>query len=207
MPACWSCGADDGGGPFCRSCEKIQPPRPTDPCTVLGVSPRYHLDEAELGRTWRELSRRLHPDKFVKQGARERRFALERTTQLNESHRALRDPQARAEAILRLVGLPVASDEAGRPGAGDRLPLEFYEQVMEDREALDEARAQGPDAVAAVVARATARRDATLQRIDAAFTAWERSSDVADLQPAAAELPKLRYEARFMDEAAGRPHD
>lgn len=207
MAACWSCQSEAGDGAFCDACGQIQPPRPRDPFAVFGLAPRYHLETALLDKAWRDLSKKLHPDKFSKAGARERRFSLEHSTQLNRAHKALKDPATRAAEILRLQGLSVPSDEAGKPGAGQKLPLDFYEEVMEDREALMEAKEQGQEAVVALATKVLGRRNRSLSSIDAAFTAWERTGQRDALVPAETELAKLRYYARFLDEVEGKPHD
>jgi molecular chaperone HscB len=207
MASCWSCGSESGPEPFCVACGKIQPARERDAFAFLGALPRFHVDRPALEARFRELSKKLHPDRFAKADARERRFSLEQTTLLNKAWKTLKDDTLRAEQLLRMHGLKVASDEAGTPGAGGRLPLSFYEQVMEDREALDEAKGTSPEAVQALAAKVVARRDASLALVDAAFTTWESTGDVAALAPAETELAKLRYEARFLDEVEGRAHD
>jgi molecular chaperone HscB len=207
MPACWSCGVEAGPDAFCASCGRIQPAREKDAFALFGVEPRFHVDRPALEARFREHSKKLHPDRFAKADARERRFSLEQTTLLNKAWKTLKDDTLRAEQLLRMHGLKVASDEAGTPGAGGRLPLSFYEQVMDDREALEEAKATSPEAVQALAAKVMARRDASLGLVDAAFIAWESSGDVAALTPAETELAKLRYEARFLDEVEGRSHD
>ena len=207
MAACWSCQAEAASEPFCAACGQIQPARPRDPFAWFGLAPRYHLDAANLDKAWRELSKRLHPDKFARAGARERRFALEQSTQLNQAYRQLKDPTLRAEHLLRVNGFAVARDEAGKSGAGERLPLDFYEEVMEDREALIEAKASGQAEVDVLARRVIERRDRTLAGIDQAFTDWEASGRREALEPAETALAQMRYYARFLDEVEGRPHD
>jgi molecular chaperone HscB len=207
MPVCWSCNQEAGEEPFCVACGKIQPSRPRSFFAVLGLPPKFHLDSAAIEKSYRDWSRKLHPDKFAKAPPRERRFSLEQSTLVNQALKAMRDPVARAEYLLKTNGLPVPSEEAGRPGAGGRLPMEFYEEVMEDREALMEAQSIGPAAVQQLAGKVTARRDAALALIDGAFTAWEAGGEAALLAPAATELAKLRYYARFLDEVEGKPHE
>jgi molecular chaperone HscB len=207
MPTCWSCQNEAGDALFCERCGKIQPSRPRDAFQLLGIAPRFHLDEATLEKSYRDLSRKVHPDKFAKAEARERRFSIEQSTQLNQAFKSLRDPTARAEYLLKTNGFPVPTEEAGKPGAGQRLPLEFYEEVMEDREALLEAKTDGQNAVDALAAKIVAKRDTTLGVIERAMTAWEVTGDRNALAPAATELAKLRYYARFLDEVEGRPHE
>lgn len=207
MAACWACQTEAGDGPFCAACGQIQPARARDPFAFLGQPVRYHLDGAAVEKAFRDLSKKLHPDRFARAGARERRFSLEQSTLLNQAHKALKDPVARAEQLLRAHGYSVSGDEAGKPGAGQKLPLAFYEEVMEDREALLEAKGESSAAVQALAERVVARRDQTLATVDRAFTAWEASGRREELAPAEAELAKLRYYARFLDEVEGKPHD
>jgi molecular chaperone HscB len=207
MATCWACAKEAEGGPFCAACGKIQPARPRDLFSVLGLPRRFHLEEGSIEKAQRDLSRKLHPDKFAKADARERRFAVEQTTQLNEAVKTLKDPVKRAEYLLRTEGFALATDEAGKPGAGQKLPLAFYEEVMEDREALLEAKSTGPEAVQRLAEKVTARRDEVLRVVDECFTAWEAEGARQVLASAVNELAKLRYYARFLDEVEGRPHD
>jgi len=200
MAACWSCANPPGNGPFCGSCGKIQPAGAQDPFAVLGVPRRLHQDEALLETRWREISRKVHPDKFSRATPKERRFSLEQATRLNEAFRALRDRMRRAEALLKLEGFEVASD--AKPVAV-KLPPGFLEQAMEDREALADARMQGEDAVQALAAKVRERRDATIEEIDRAFGSWEGGGGQEALAPAVEALAKTRYFARFLDEVGG----
>lgn len=202
---CWSCGQAAGDGEACAACGRLQPPRGRDHFDVLGVPRVFHLDLAAVERRFKELSKKLHPDRFAKADAKERRFSLEHTTRLNQAWKALKAPVTRAEYLLKSEGFEVAGEEGSK--VGRKLPLEFYEEVMEDREALLEAQAGSPETVAALAARVTARRDQALALVDRAFLGWEASGDRAALEPAALELAKLRYYARFLDEVEGRPHD
>lgn len=208
MSDCWACHEATREESFCPSCGKIQPARPRDPFETLGLgAPRYHLDEKDVEKAWREKSRKLHPDRFAQADARERRFALEQTTQLNDARKTLKDPIRRAEHLFKRAGLEVPGDTAGQHGAGELLPLEFYEQVIEDREALEDARDQGQEAVQALAERVNADKAKTLAVVEAAFTAWESTDDASVLKSALPEFAKVRYFNRFIDEVEGHPHE
>lgn len=208
MPVCWSCSQEAGDDAFCAACDTIQPARPKDHFAVMGVSRQYHLDETALEKRFRDLSRRLHPDRFARAPARERRFSLEQSTRLNEAYKTLRDPVRRAEYVLRLEGFELASEEGS--SASRQMPLEFYEEVMEDREALALAKeadaADGGRRVDALAEKIHARRQQTLETVDRSLTAWETGAGRDALVPAVNELAKLRYYARFLDEVEGREH-
>src|SRR6185295_5182544 len=107
----------------------------TDPFALLGAERRFDLDLSVLEKRHREISRALHPDKHVQATGSERRAALEKAASVNEAWRVLRDPIKRAEALFRLAGIAVG--ETNEPKASPA----FLMQVMEEREALADARA------------------------------------------------------------------
>lgn len=172
-----------------------------DPFATLGAPRRFDLDLAALEKTHRELSRALHPDKFAQTGASERRAALEKAADVNEAWRVVRDPIRRAEALFRLEGLPVG--ETSEPKASPA----FLMEVMEEREALAEARAARDLAkVHALAEGITRRAKATEAKLGAAFA--------GDLTPARAELERLlpllgelRFYRRFLEEVAAIEED
>ncbi len=78
-----------------------------DPFATLGLPRSYDVDLPAVEKTHRELSRALHPDRFVNAGASERREALSKAVEVNEAWRVVRDPIRRAEALLQLAGAAV----------------------------------------------------------------------------------------------------
>ena len=113
---CWSCGAARApADALCPSCGKVQAPSPgtvRDKFAVLGLPRSFDLDEGQVDERFRALSRKLHPDRFARASAKERRFSLEQTTLLNDAYRTLRDPARRAEHLLELRGVRPVSDTA-----------------------------------------------------------------------------------------------
>jgi molecular chaperone HscB len=161
-----------------------------DPFATLGLSRRYDLDLAAVEKTHRELSRALHPDKFVGAGASERRAALSKAVEVNEAWRVVRDPIRRAQALLELSGVAVGEEQGG---AADP---EFLMEMLEQREALAEAK-QAKDlarvhAMAEVIA---ARSRAVEQALGEGFARGEAASLVG-------KLGELRYYRRFLDEVS-----
>ena len=136
---CWSCKADVAEGTvFCPSCRKIQPVgRNEDHFSLLGITREFTLDQADLERRFRDLSRQLHPDRFARAEPRERRLSLERATRLNDAFRALRDWRLRAASLLRLAGTDVFQE--GRTFADP----DFLEEQLEWREELALATSDG----------------------------------------------------------------
>ena len=107
-----------------------------DPFATLGISRSFEVDLGAVEKRHRELSRALHPDRYVAGGASERRAALSRAVEVNEAWRVVRDPIARAEALFALAGIAVG--ERNEPKPTQALLME----ALERREALDEAKAK-----------------------------------------------------------------
>ncbi len=142
---CWSCGAAAGGGHFCAACGKIQPlAADADYFAFFGLPRKLSIDADSLERKFHSLSWKLHPDNFVRASEYERSLSLERSSQLNDAYRALREPVSRMEYFLGLSG-------ARREGQHkQQAPPELLAEVFELNESLDElreARQAGGDTV------------------------------------------------------------
>ena len=141
--SCWSCKSATAGGHFCQSCGKIQPlPRGTSYFAFFGLPEKLQIDPDELERQFHKLSWKLHPDNFTRASEFERNLSLERSSELNDAYRALRDPLARVEYLLAHAGMRKEG------AAKQQAPPELLEEVFELNEALDElreARAGGED--------------------------------------------------------------
>jgi len=161
-----------------------------DPFATLGVERKFDVDLAALEKTHRELSRALHPDKFVAAPPGERRAALEKAVQVNESWRTLRDPIRRAEALFSLYGIAVG--ETNEPKASP----EFLMEVMERREELAEARARKDLAAVKKMAEEMAARSGEAER---ALADGFARGDYASVLP---RLGELRFYKRFLEEVS-----
>ena len=133
-----------GGAHFCPACGKIQPlPPGADYFLFFGLPQKLTLDAAELEQRFHSLSWKLHPDNFVRASEDERQLSLDRSSQLNDAYRTLRDPVARVEYLLRIAGMRKEGEKK------QQAPPDLLEEVFELNESLDElrdARASGGDA-------------------------------------------------------------
>jgi molecular chaperone HscB len=133
--ACWSCSATTGGAHFCSACGKIQPlPRGADYFAFFGLPRKLTLDLADLELRFHSLSWKLHPDNFMRASEDERQLSLDRSSQLNDAYRTLRDPVARVEYLLGLAGMRREGQKK------QQAPPELLEEVFELNESLDELR-------------------------------------------------------------------
>ncbi len=164
-----------------------------DPFSTLGLPRRYEIDVQELEHRYRELQRALHPDRHAGASASERRMSLQNAVSVNEAYRTLKDDLRRAESLLALCASPADSEPVP--------DQEFLLEVMELREALSEAKAAGdlPRArkLAAQVSAAKTRAQAALA---AAFAKLPEPPSAAELSAARAQVGRLKYFRRFLDE-------
>ncbi len=204
---CASCDADTQGQPFCPRCGKLsaRPPGATH-FDLFGLAPRHALDASALERRFRELSLKLHPDRFAKADARERRISLEQTTALNDAYKALKDPTRRAYYLLKLKGVDLDREEQGATSEALRAltapPMEFLEEVMELREQLDGARRRKDVAAAQAMGAEVAKRraQALAEAVEALDALEARPKDEGALKKAAQGMGRVRYFTRFLEE-------
>jgi molecular chaperone HscB len=188
---CSSCHEAAGGGLVCAACGAILPARQVDPFDALGVEPRFDLDADALETRFRELSRKLHPDRFARAAPRERLLSLQAATTLNDSYRKLKHPLRRAEALLARGGFAIAET--------DKVGPEFLMEMMELGEAIHDARDEGDaDALAGAMGEVRGRRDAAMAELAGRFAEGA-------LAQAKEQLVAIRYFDRLLE--AGEPRD
>ncbi len=182
--ACWSCSAATGGAHFCAACGKIQPvPRGTDYFAFFGLPKKLTLDLADLEQRFHSLSWKLHPDNFMRASEDERQLSLDRSSQLNDAYRTLRDPVARVEYLLGLAGMRKEGQKK------QQAPPELLEEVFELNESLDELRhARESGGTTAEMAGLREKLEAAQHRFESLLvhvdqelarvsSAWDRSLD------------------------------
>ena len=178
---CWSCKSAAGRNHFCAACGKIQPlARGANYFAFFGLPQKLNIDETDLDQRFHQLSWKLHPDNFVKASEFERNLALERSSELNDAYRTLREPVLRVEYLLLREG--VRKEGATKQQA----PPELLEEVFELNESLDElreAKSDGGDlsVLRGRLAEAQANFQAKLEEVDAelqgVFAEWDRALD------------------------------
>ncbi len=151
---------------------------------VLGFEPRFGLDAVELERRYKELSKQLHPDRFATAPAKERIASLAAATALNDAYRTLRVPVARAAHLLEIHGRKL--------GPNEPVDQAFLMEILDMREALAEAKAEGD------AARMQALGGDIAGRRAAALAALGGALDAGRWDDAKHELVLLRYFDRFL---------
>ncbi len=188
---CWSCG-DMRAEHFCAECGHVQPAEPTDYFSFFGLPRRLELDEAALEREFYALSRKLHPDVYLRASAREQEWSLEKTSQLNDAYRTLKDPISRTEYLLLLEGIRLeeqsksATEKARTAGVEKKqtVPAELLEEAFELNMLLEEAKRGGVDddlrsQLTATRAALAARLETMQKELRAAWKQWDSGDSEA----------------------------
>ena len=154
-----------------------------DDFTLFGLPQRFALNRAALDDCWRALQARVHPDRFVGEGAAAQRIAMQWAVRVNEAYQRLKDPLKRGAYLCELRGAAIqAENNTAMPGA-------FLMQQMAWREALDEA--DGAAAVQALDDEVAADEQRLLAELG-------HMLDVAgDAAAAAQQVRALMFVARF----------
>jgi molecular chaperone HscB len=166
-----------------------------DPFAELGLPRAQAIDPDDLDRRLRERARAVHPDRFARAPAPERLRAADASARLHAAHRTLRDPLARAGALLALAGRDLAALARARPEPA------FLEAQLEAREALAAATAAGDPAAAAVVRERAREALAACEARLAALLVPGAAPEA--LATAERELVSARFHASLAAAAAG----
>jgi len=119
----------------------VQPSAGIDYYRVFGLDRSFLLETSPLEREFHRLSRKLHPDRFARAAAQEQAWSLAATALLNDAYRTLRDPIQRTEYLLKLSGLKIGEENAGKSKSADRQPpADLLEEVFELNIQLEEMR-------------------------------------------------------------------
>ena len=191
---CWSCGSMRAVH-YCQACGKVQPAVPVDYFSFFGLPRKLNLDVTALERDFYALSRKLHPDLYAQSNeAEKRQWSLEKSSQLNDAYRTLKDPIARTEYLLRLQGVDLdeqstQATEAARASGKTKkqvVPPDMLEEVFELNMQIEELRvnqkvgAQDPDLVEQLGEHKKSlqqRLTAVDQELRSAWTAWDAQVD------------------------------
>ena len=182
---------------------------------VFGLPRRLDIDAGALQRQFYELSRRYHPDFHQGDSPEAQADVLEASARVNAAYRALRDPIARIEYLVRLEeGRETKEGATVKPKA----PPELLAEMFEIQEALEEAKTGGLDARGRT--RLVEERERLLARLgdeeqrlrgtlseawDAAADAAERATALAQFKDALATRAYLRTVVDDLTETVGSP--
>ena len=212
---CWSCGAMRAAH-YCQECGKVQPPAPVDYFAFFGLPYKLNVDTVQLERDFYALSRKLHPDINARGTDPEQDWSLEKTSQLNDAYRTLKDPISRTEYLLRLQGVQLeeqskaATDEARKTGAAKKqvVPPDLLEEVFELNMQLEELRANkklgenDPTLerdLSGAKQHLASKQTEMLQELSAAWSEWDALVDRASAGENVDENQRTTVRAKLLD--------
>jgi len=146
---CCSCAATvPRNSHFCENCGKVQPPVSVDFFSFFGLPRKLNIDVPQLEREFYRLSRKLHPDLYARASGQEQEWSMEKSSQLNDAYRTLKDPISRTQYLLQLEGVQLeeqsktATEQARASGQEKKqvVPPELLEEVFELNMQLQELR-------------------------------------------------------------------
>jgi molecular chaperone HscB len=155
---------------------------------LFGLEPKLTIDIPDLEQRFYSLSRKLHPDRFLRATPAERARAEEATATLNDGYRTLRNPLSRAGYVLARTG-PADADSK-------QVPPELLHEVFALNESLEELR-EGDASMRPQVEAARAHFLALLAEADTRLEDLFRKHDAGD--PAAAgEIRSVLNRRRYV---------
>ena len=103
-----------------------------NPFALFDLPVAFQVDSALLNERYLALQKSLHPDNFSAASAQEQRLAMQKSAEINDALRILKDPIARADSIIALnTGERENLEEKSNKDIG------FLMQQMEWRETLE----------------------------------------------------------------------
>ena len=103
---------------------------------LFNIPVSFELDLSELSKTYQQLQRLTHPDKFANGSEQEKLIAIQKNAQVNDAYSVLKSPLSRAEYLLSLRGIDLQHEQQTIKDTA------FLMQQMEWREELAEVEEQ-----------------------------------------------------------------
>ena len=103
-----------------------------NPFALFDLPVAFQVDSALLNERYLALQKSLHPDNFSAASAQEQRLAMQKSAEINDALRILKDPITRADSIIA-----INTGEAENPEEKSNNDIDFLMQQMEWRETLE----------------------------------------------------------------------
>jgi molecular chaperone HscB len=169
----------------------------TDYYELLGIPRSLNLSLDELQKRYYELSRQLHPDRFMQKSAAEQQRALEMSSALNDAYRTLKDRVKRAQYLLSQEGFDIGEQRS------KDVPPELLEEVFELNMALEEMRS-GDDSARPQLEVAEKTFTNMLaevdQQLESLFEKYDQASNREALGEIRGVLNRRKYILNLVDE-------
>lgn len=149
-----------------------------NPFALFDLPVAFQVDSALLNERYLALQKSLHPDNFSAASAQEQRLAIQKSAEINDALRILKDPIARADSIIALN-----TGEQENPEEKSNNDIDFLMQQMEWRETLENIEnRKDTDELTAFAQEINQIRHAILSELSTALDAqqWDIARAITD---------------------------
>ena len=149
-----------------------------NPFALFDLPVVFQVDSALLNERYLALQKSLHPDNFSAASAQEQRLAIQKSAEINDALRILKDPITRADSIIA-----INTGETENPEEKSNNDIDFLMQQMEWRETLENIEnRQGTDELTAFAKEINQIRHAILSELSTALDAqqWDIARAITD---------------------------
>ena len=144
-----------------------------NPFALFDLPVAFQVDSALLNERYLALQKSLHPDNFSAASAQEQRLAIQKSAEINDALRILKDPITRADSIIA-----INTGETENPEEKSNKDIDFLMQQMEWRETLENIEnRKDTDELTAFTQEINQIRHAILSELSTALT--EQQWDIA----------------------------
>ena len=103
-----------------------------NPFALFDLPVAFQVDSALLNERYLALQKSLHPDNFSAASAQEQRLAIQKSAEINDALRILKDPITRADSIIA-----INTGKTENPEEKSNNDIDFLIQQMKWRETLE----------------------------------------------------------------------
>ena len=149
-----------------------------NPFALFDLPVAFQVDSALLNERYLALQKSLHPDNFSAASAQEQRLAMQKSAEINDALRILKDPITRADSIIA-----INTGETENPEEKSNNDIDFLMQQMEWRETLENIEnRQDTDELTAFAQEINQIRYAILSELSTALDAqqWDIARAITD---------------------------
>ena len=149
-----------------------------NPFALFDLPVAFQVDSALLNERYLALQKSLHPDNFSAASAQEQRLAIQKSAEINDALRILKDPITRADSIIA-----INTGKTENPEEKSNNDIDFLMQQMEWRETLENIEnRQDTDELTAFAKEINQIRHAILSELSTALDAqqWNIARAITD---------------------------
>jgi Fe-S protein assembly co-chaperone hscB len=149
-----------------------------NPFALFDLPVAFQVDSALLNERYLALQKSLHPDNFSAASAQEQRLAIQKSAEINDALRILKDPITRADSIIA-----INTGKTENPEEKSNNDIDFLMQQMEWRETLENIEnRQDTDELTAFAKEINQIRHAILSELSTTLDAqqWDIARAITD---------------------------